>query len=353
MIEARIRKALPGASSLDLEFSVSEGLTVLYGPNGAGKTLTLDAIAGFVKPDEGRILLDDQIVFDSGSGIDVPARARRCGYLPPADALFPHMTLRENLVFSAACRRLPRLERHRKVSEIIERFHLSEAAGRRPGEASESERLRGSVARALVGQPRVLLADDPARGLDLALRAEAGRLLRQVQAEFGIPVLLATQDLDWCFDLAEEMLVLRGGRLLQKAAPREIFDQPAGVEVARLLGIYNLLPAEIKALDPARNVSRLRLEQMELTGPYFPGHLRGDQVTVCMRPEEVRARPADGKPGPNQLAVQLIRAAERPSAVRLEFTGGILADVPRSEYEQRKHIREWVVEFPADHLRVV
>ncbi len=353
MIEARIRKTLPAGFSLDLELQVSTGLTVLFGPIRAGKTLTLDCIAGFVKPNEGRILIDDQIVFDSGSGIDLSPQARHCGYLFPSDALFPHMSLRENLMFSAASRHLPRLERHRKVSEMLERFRLTEAAGRLPAAVSSTERLRAAVARALVGQPRLLLVDEPARGLDADLRSELYRVLRQTQAEFGVPILLATRDLDQCFELGEEMLVLQGGRLLQKATPREIFEQPVSVEVARLLGTFNLLPVEITALDPARKTSRLQLEQTELTGPYFPGRLRGDRVTLCVRPEELVALPADGKPGPNQLAAQLIRVTERPPAVRLEFAGEIVAEMPRSEYEQRKHIREWVVEFPADRLRVL
>jgi molybdate transport system ATP-binding protein len=358
MIQARIRKSYPpgpnsAGFSLDLEVRTSSGVTVLFGPSGAGKTMTLDAIAGFLKPDEGRILVDDEILFDGGSRINLPPQSRRCGYVFQNRALFPHMTLRQNLLFAAACRRLPRLERHRRVSEMLERFRLSEVSGRRPIEVSQGEQQRCSIARALVKQPKLLLVDEPARGLDASLRSELCHLLRQVRAELDIPILLVTHDLDECFELGEEMLVVQAGRLLQHGPPRHVLDQPANVEVARLLGTFNLLPVEITALDPARKTSRLRLGDVELSGPYFPGRLRGDRVTLCVRPEELLAMPAAGRPGPNQLAAQLVRVADRPQAVRLHFAGEIVAELPREEFEKQKHAKEWVVEFPPQSLRVL
>jgi len=131
MIQARIRKqyaAGPDSAgfSLDIEFSAAAGVTVLFGSSGAGKTLTLDSIAGFVRPDEGRILLDDEILFDGAAGVHLAARSRHCGYVFQNYALFPHMTLRKNLEFAAE--RAPRLGRHRKVTEMLEKFHLTEVA---------------------------------------------------------------------------------------------------------------------------------------------------------------------------------------------------------------------------------
>src|ERR1700734_107972 len=135
MIQARLRKTFPvrsdsGGFVLDLEFSAAAGVTVLFGSSGAGKTLTLDSIAGFVRPDEGRILLDDQILFDGAARVHLPPRSRRCGYVFQNYALFPHMTLRQNLEFAAE--RAPRLGRHRKVTEMLEKFHLTDVAGRHP-----------------------------------------------------------------------------------------------------------------------------------------------------------------------------------------------------------------------------
>jgi ABC-type Fe3+/spermidine/putrescine transport system ATPase subunit len=150
------------------------------------------------------------------------------------------------------------------------------------------------------------------------------------------------------------MLLLDAGRLLQSGPPRKVLDHPAGVEAARLLGIRNLFPAEIVALDPGRNTSRLRLESFELTGNYFPGRLLGDRVWLCVQPGELRVGPHDGsKPQSNQIAARLERALEMPRSVRLEFAGAIVADIARPDFERQKDNKEWLVEFPPRALRVL
>ena len=357
MIHARIAKRFPerdesSAFSLEVEFQAAAGVTVLFGPSGSGKTLVLDCIAGFATPEAGRILLDDEILFDATARVNLPPRRRHCGYVFQNYALFPHMSLRRNLLFGAD--RWARLERHRRVNEMLERFHLEDAAGRRPHELSGGEQQRCSIARALIGDPQLLLLDEPARGLDAPLRAELYAVLRQVRSEINIPILLVTHDVEECFELGDTMLVLRNGRLVQSGSPRKVADQPAGVEVARLLGIGNIFAAEIVALDPGRKTSRLRLEEFELWAPYLPGHLRGDRVSVCVRAGDLRLADRDGaKPGPNQVPARLLRASDRPQGVRLEFSGGIQVDVPREEYERRKDNKEWLVEFPPQSLRVV
>jgi len=361
MLEARIRKTfLPRPDSsgftLDLEFSATHGVTVLFGPSGAGKTLVLDAVAGFVKPEEGRILLDNDILYDGATQVFLAPQKRNCGYVFQNYALFPNMTLRQNLEFAAE--RRPRLERHRRVTEMLEKFRLTEAAGRRPHEVSGGQRQRCSIARALIGEPKLLLLDEPATGLDAPLRAELYEALRRVKEDFRTPMLLVTHDLAECFELAEEMLIVHQGRIVQKGTPRFILDEPANLEVARLLGAFNLLDAEIRVLDPGRDTSRLRLGEFELEGPYFPGHLKGDRVTLCVRPEQLSAAAREAKPGPNQIPAELARVVERPHGLRLEFTspalsGGVRVNVSRGDYERLKETRAWVVEFPAEALRVV
>ena len=347
MIQARV-----AAFGLEVEFQAASGITALFGPAGAGKTLILDAIAGLLTPRGGRIILDDEILFDGASRVNRPPRLRHCGYVSRHWALFPHMSLRDNLLFPLT--HLARLERRRRVKEMLERFSLHEAAPRRPHAVSPAERLRCVFARALIGEPKLLLVDEPACGLDIALRAEWHNILRRVHEETGLPVVLSTRDLETCFELATNMLLLDAGRLLQTAPPRKVLDQPASVEAARLLGIRNLFPAEIVALDPGRNTSRLRLESFELTGHYFPGRLLGDRVWLCVQPGELRVGPHDGsKPQSNQIAARLERALEMPRSVRLEFAGAIVADIARPDFELQKDNKEWLVEFPPKALRVL
>jgi len=347
VIQARV--AVPG---LEVEFQAGSGITALFGPAGAGKTLLLDAIAGVLRPRSGRIILDDEILFDGVARVNLPPRRRHCGYVSRQWALFPHMSLRDNLLFPIA--RLARLERRRRVKEMLERFSLEQAASRRPESASPAERLRCVFARALIGEPKLLLVDEPSRGLDTGLRAEWHTILRRVREETSLPVLLATRDLETCFELAGNMLLLDAGRILQSGPARKVLDQPASIEAARLLGIRNLFPAEIVALDPGRNTSRLRLETFELAGPYFPGRLLGDRVWLCMQPGELLVRPHNGaKPQSNQVAARLERALEMPRSVRLEFAGAIVADIARPEFELQKDNKEWLVEFPPHALRVL
>jgi ABC-type sulfate/molybdate transport systems ATPase subunit len=236
---------------------------------------------------------------------------------------------------------------------MLERFHLANVAGRKPHELSGGQKQRCSIARALIGGPAVLLLDEPGRGLDAPLREQLYAVLRQVRAEFATPVLLVTHSLEEAFELAAEMIVLDNGRIAQAGTPAGVCDQPASIEVARLLGIFNILPVEIRMLDPSRNASVLRYGESEIAGTYYPGHLIGDRVHVCITPRALRALPRNGRPAPNQVPLQLARAVESAGGVRLDFEGGVAAEIRRDEFDRLRHVREWVVEFPAASLRIV
>jgi molybdate transport system ATP-binding protein len=358
MIQARIAKRFaPGRESagfsLNVELKAEAGVTALFGASGSGKTLTLDCIAGFVRPDAGRILLDDEILFDAAAKVNLRPQERNCGYVFQNYALFPHMTLRENLAFAAE--RRPRLERHRRVNEMLEKFQLADVSGRRPHEVSGGQKQRCSIARALIGEPKLLLLDEPARGLDAPLRDSLYATLRQVRAEFNVSILLVTHDLDECFELSDEMLVMRDGHMVQSGTPKDILARPANVEVARLLGFPNLFNAEITALDPGRNTSRLKLPDFELIGLYYPGRLLGDRVWLCVSSQDLRVAPENGsKPdGTNRVAVKMVRVSETPRAIRLEFSRGITVEMSRAEFERQKDNKDWMVEFPPQSIRVL
>jgi molybdate transport system ATP-binding protein len=341
MTHARIGKKLPPAFSLEVDFEIA-GLAALYGPAGAGKTLILETIAGFAAPDSGRILVDDAILFDAEARVDVPPRRRRCGYVAQRDALFPHMTLRRNLLFAA--HRSPRLERSRRVAEMLERFGLTPVAARRPREMEAGEALRGAVARALLAAPKLLLLDD--RGFDEAL-------LRTVREAFAGPILLVTGDLDLCCAAADRLILIERGHIVQNGAPRAVVDRPESVDAARLLGIPNIFEGEIAALDPARKSSRLEFAGFALAGPYIPGHFRGSRVSVAVLPADLRVHSGETERQPNAIPVSLVRVSRRARAVRLEFSGGIFADLSIEEFERQKDNRNWQVEFPPQALKVL
>lgn len=349
MIRASISKKFPAGDesagfTLDVKFEAEPGVTVLYGPSGAGKTLTLDAIAGFLQPDAGRVLLGERILFDSGAGVHLRPQERRCGYVFQNYALFPHMTVRQNLAFAAY--ELPRLERHRRIAELLDRFRLNDLAGRYPRELSGGQKQRASIARALIAEPSALLLDEPARGLDAQLRADLFGVVRELRKSLRIPILLVTHDLEECFALADKVLIYEGGRIAHRGAPLKLLGNPGTAEVARLLGDFNIYEAEVLALDPGRQTSRIRLLGCEMTGPHLRACFRGDRVTLCARPEELKLVT---KPGDNRIRVDLVRATERPQSIRADFGDQLIVDVPREVWSGRPDAL-WV-EIPATSLR--
>ena len=175
-----------------------------------------------------------------------------------------------------------------------------------------------------------------------------------MRADFKTPVLLVTHDLDECFELGEEMLVLREGRIVQSGAPRP--DSGSARQRSTSRGCWEpsiFSPREIRTLDPGRNTSRVQFGEFEMDGPYFPGRLKGDRVTICVRPEQLTALPRNGRPGPNQIPAVLSRVIEKPQGVRLEFAAGIAVDISRADYERQRQNREWLIEFPAASLRAL
>ena len=353
-VEAEIRKTFPAAKesaafSLDVCFEARDGVTALFGPSGAGKSLTLRAIAGFTRPDRGRIVVDGQTLFDGSRGLDTPARKRRVGYLFQQQALFPHMSVRGNLEFAADG--LPRGSRAR-VDELLERFRIASVAGRRPAEISGGERQRCAIARALIGRPRLLLLDEPAQGLDRGLRREFHDVLRDLRSTHRIPMLLVTHDLAEAFALADDLFVYQDGRIIQQGPPRQVYERPMSAEAARLLGIPCVLEGRLLEADISGRPGSIETSGLVLAAPFEGAGGPGDQVGFCIRPEAVRAAPRNGALAPRQTGVRLRRAVEAADHVLLEFEGGLAATVAPEAWAAARGAREWALEFPAGALWV-
>ena len=354
MLRATIAKRFPaGPESIsftwNIEFEAAAGVTALFGPSGSGKTLTLDTIAGFVRPDSGRILLNDRILYDSGAGVHLPPQERQCGYVFQNYALFPHMTVRANLAFAANA--LPRLERHRRIAELLDRFRITDLSGRFPHELSGGQKQRASIARSLIANPAVLLLDEPGNGLDAELRADLHSLILEIRQALAIPILLVTHNAEECIALADQVLVYDAGVILHRAAPLELLRNPGTAEVARLLGGFNTYDAEVVSLDPGKQTSRLRVLETEIDGPHLRGCFLGDRVALCVRPEELRITT---RPGANRVRADLPRVTERSQTVRTDFGNALVVDTPRSEWPALKEAGErdgWWIELPAASLR--
>ena len=344
MTHARI-----GSKSLDIDLPLHDGTTALHGAAGAGKTATLEAIAGFARPERGRILIAERIVFDGESGVNLPPRRRRCGWVGAGDALFPHLTVRQNLLFAAD--RWARLERTKRVAEMLERFELADVLEKGPRDLTPTRRLRAEVARVLITEPKVLLVDEGDAEGDAGRGVDEG-LLRLVREAFDGPVLWVIGKLDLCYSSADRLALMEAGRVVGYGAAREVMEHPESVEAARLAGISNLYAATIAALDPGRDHSRLECVDFALNGPYLKGHFKGDRVWVGIRAEDVRVHAGELEAGANFVAVHLLRTTERPRTVRLEFAGGIAAEIPREQYARQKDNKGWQVEFPPAALRV-
>ncbi len=203
---------------LAVRFASDVPFAALYGPSGAGKTLTLQAIAGLLRPTRGHIRLDGRTLFDSAAGINVPTPQRRVGYLPQNYALFPHLSVQENIAFGLKSWRKRRLlaTEHAHIQTLLDSFGLAALAHSRPATLSGGQQQRVALARALACQPQVLLLDEPFAALHPALRQSLREELAQVRRQWGIPALMITHDVDDVLALADVAFVFDAGQVVQE-----------------------------------------------------------------------------------------------------------------------------------------
>jgi putative spermidine/putrescine transport system ATP-binding protein len=261
-----LRKAygeVVAVAGIDLEVRRGEFFTLL-GPSGSGKTTTLRLIAGFEEPDAGTVEL---------AGRDVrglPPYEREVNTVFQDYALFPHMTVGENIEYGMRVRRVPRDERARRAAEALEMVRLPGFEPRKPSELSGGQRQRVALARAIVNRPRVLLLDEPLGALDLKLREQMQVELKGIQSDVGITFIYVTHDQDEALTMSDRIAVFNGGRVEQVGAPAEVYEQPATGFVTGFVGVSNVLerdgrrftvrPEKIKLLDPGEEQNGLRTE---------------------------------------------------------------------------------------------
>ncbi len=231
--------------SLDTGWSTPGGVTVLFGYSGAGKTLTLSVIAGTVRPEYGWVRVGDRTLTDTRTGTFVAPQERDIGLVSQAADLFPHLTVAGNVEFGL--HRLGRAARAARTAECLDALGIADLARRRPAELSGGQRQRVALARALAPKPSLLLLDEPFSALDLPVRVEMRDLIRSIQREHGIPVVLVTHDPLEAFDLADALVVYSGTGVVQVGSPRELLTDPGTPEIRTLL--HALGPAVLGTMN--------------------------------------------------------------------------------------------------------
>jgi iron(III) transport system ATP-binding protein len=264
---------------VDLEVAEHE-IVALLGPSGCGKTTLLRLLAGFLAPDAGSVQLAGQVI--AGDGVMVRPEDRHIGMVFQDFALFPHLDVATNIGFG-----LPRrtTDRAGRIAELVEVAGLQGLQHRHPHELSGGQQQRVALARALAPRPRVVLLDEPFSNLDAALRAQVRADVRRILTEQGMTAIVVTHDQDEALSLADRVVVMNGGRVLQSAAPQEVYRQPADSFVARFVGDSNLLRVPV-----AEGAATTEFGSVDLTGQRWAGH---PEVQLAVRPEDILATPAD------------------------------------------------------------
>ncbi|CAN5667177.1 ABC transporter ATP-binding protein [soil metagenome] len=263
-------------SELSLELEEGEFLSLL-GPSGCGKTTTLRMIAGFERPDSGRILLD-------GSDITrLPPQKRRTGMVFQSYALFPHLNVFENVAFGLRAQGTPTADLSRRVSRALARVDLSGYENRSVQALSGGQQQRVALARAMAPEPPLLLLDEPLSNLDAALRERTRVELRSLLKEFGITAVFVTHDQEEAFGLSDRIAVLNHGLLQQLGTAEQLYDQPANAFVASFVGRANFIPGRITERGAGHAICEM--EGGARWKATIPDHLDGDSVRVMIRPE--------------------------------------------------------------------
>ncbi|WP_234338037.1 ABC transporter ATP-binding protein [Streptomyces sp. NRRL WC-3725] len=270
-----------GAAVRGVNLTIAEGeFFSLLGPSGCGKTTTLRMIAGFEEPSGGEILLHGRNM------VGVPADKRDINMVFQSYALFPHLSVADNVAFGLRRRRVPKDEIHDRVDRILRTVELAEKADHRPRQLSGGQQQRVALARALVNRPRALLLDEPLGALDLKLRQSMQLELKRIQREVGITFIYVTHDQAEALTMSDRIAVMNGGLIEQVAGPQEVYERPATAFVAGFIGTSNLISGRLTTAGPEGGVIDLG-DGQRVTVPPSAAPAAGTEVQLTVRPEKI------------------------------------------------------------------
>ncbi|MFE2889501.1 ABC transporter ATP-binding protein [Streptomyces sp. NPDC059272] len=269
----------------DLSLTVRDGeIFTLLGPSGCGKSTTLWSIAGLHQPDSGSISFDDRVVYDHGR-INVEPEHRNCGVVFQSYAIWPHMSVYDNVGYPLKLRKVDKAKRHQRIHEVLELVELGKHSARYPHELSGGQQQRVALARALAHPPDMLLLDEPFSNLDAKLRDRSRQWLKTLQAQVGVTTIFVTHDQDEALSVSDRIAVMSQGRVRQVGTPADIYEYPADLFVADFVGTANILPATIVEADGTRALIQLDGMDDVLSVPHSDKRLGAAHITI--RPENI------------------------------------------------------------------
>ncbi len=290
-----------GVDNIDLDVEHGEIVAVL-GPSGSGKSTILKCVAGLERPDSGSVRVGGRVLSDGEQRVWVPPEKRGVSVVFQSLALWPHMSVFENVAYPLVAAKVPKAEVGTRVAEILDLVGCGQYMSRRPGEISGGEQQRVACARALVGRPSLVLFDEPFSSLDAALRAELRRWLLRLRDDTMMTALFVTHDQAEAFTVGDRVAVVLDGNLVEKGTPRELYERPRHGRVARVLGSINLLPAEVADVTPSG--VRVRGDDVTLLSSVPDAQVGvevGDQVTIGMRPARIEVVSDEDSVGPENV----------------------------------------------------
>ncbi len=270
--------------NFDLKADAGEFVSFL-GPSGCGKTTTLRMIAGFERPTAGTIVVNGADITNT------PPNKRNVGMVFQSYALFPNMTVADNVGFGLKIRKQPKDKIRKRVGELLELIHLPDKAGRYPWQLSGGQQQRVALARALAIEPQVLLLDEPLSALDAKIRVSLRNEIRAIQRQLGITTVYVTHDQEEALSLSDRIVVMSEGRVEQIGTPFQIYNFPSTGFVARFVGTLNVLPA--KVVDAAAGTLEVAGQPIRASKPITGSHA-GDMITIALRPEIIELGARDG-----------------------------------------------------------
>ncbi|MDW7739680.1 MAG: ABC transporter ATP-binding protein [Bacillota bacterium] len=293
MLEIKVKRNLTDFN-LDVEINVDKEILSILGPSGSGKTMTLMCIAGLLHPDEGLIRLNGKVLFDSKKGIFMPPQKRKIGFVFQNYALFPHLTVAENIAYGIHDK--PKKFANDRIKELLEIIHIPGLINRYPNELSSGQQQRVALARAIAPEPEVLLLDEPFSALDTFRRERLEYELLNLYQYFEGDILFVTHDLDQGFKLGNRIAIFENGRVIQCEAKEEVIANPENITAAKMLGVKNLLSGRITEIDEG-GVSVLIPEfgmKLKAVGTISEKLSPDQPVLVGIRPEHIELKDFPG-----------------------------------------------------------